>query len=149
MNPDYLKVLVGSDGCLTTALAEGEAVVLQVDGECMEPAVGHKASVRLTRSRFLIPGDVVAFYSPNIRRILCHRFLGYVRHNGAWRLVTMPDKGARHDPLVDVSAVLGKVTAQDRRVFRISLFDRLMALFRFTLCCLHHIIRRLTPLRLS
>lgn len=139
MNPDYLKVLFGPDGCLTTALTEGEEVVLQVAGYCMEPAVSHQASLRLKRPKFLVPGDVVAFYCPYLRRLVVHRFLGYVRRHGAWKLLTMPDRGARPDPLVDVSAVLGWVVAQGGRAYRTSLTERLEAIRRYALWCVRNI----------
>ncbi len=143
MNTDYLKMLIGPDGCLSAALAEGENVACQVDGECMAPAVGHQASVRLERPRFFVPGDVVAFYCPNFNRLLVHRFLGYVRRRGAWKLMTMPDQGVKPDPLVDMSAVLGRVIALDSRTYRISPFVRLTAIYRYALLCLRYVFRRL------
>jgi hypothetical protein len=145
MNPDYLKVLFGPGGCLTMALAEDEEVVLQVAGECMEPAVGHQASVRLEQPRFFVPGDVIAFYCPYLCRLLVHRFLGYVWRHGGWKLMTMPDRGSRLDPLVDVSAILGRVVAQDGQAYRISLADRLEAMRRYAIWCVRHIARRLIP----
>jgi hypothetical protein len=143
MNTGYLKVLIGPDGCLSEALAEGEKVVCQVAGECMEPAVGHQASVRLERPGFLLPGDIVVFYCPIFNRLLMHRFLGYVRRRGAWKLMTMPDQGVKPDPLVDISAVLGRVIAQDSRAYRISPIVRLEAIYRYALWCLRYILRRL------
>jgi len=145
MKPDYLKVLLGPGGCLTTALAEGEEVVLQVAGECMEPAVGHQASVRLKRPRFFVPGDVVAFYCPCLRRLLVHRFLGYVCRQGVWKLMTMPDRGARPDPLVEISAVLGRVVAHGSEAYRISPTERLEAIRRYSLWCAYYICRRFIP----
>ncbi len=145
MKTDYLKMLIGPGGCLSAALAEGEQVVCQVDGECMEPAVGHQASVRLDRLFFFIPGDVVAFYCPNFNRLLIHRFLGYLRWRGAWKLMTMPDKGVKPDPLVDISAVLGRVVALDSRTYRISPIVRLKAIYRYALWCLRYLFRRLLP----
>lgn len=145
MNTDYLKVLIGPGGCLSAALAEGEKVVCQVAGECMEPAVGHHASVRLERPGFFIPGDVVAFYCPNFNRLLIHRFLGYVRRRGAWKLMTMSDQGVKPDHLVDVSAVLGRVIAQDSRKYRISPPVRLVAIYHYALWCLRYVFRRLMP----
>ncbi len=142
MNPDYLKNLIGPDGCLTMALADGEEVVFQVAGECMEPAVGHQTSVRLERPRFFIPGDVVAFYCPYLHSLLVHRFLGYVRRRGAWKLMTMPDRGVKPDSLVDVSAVLGRVIAQDSRAYRISPVVRLEAIRRYALWCLRYIAKK-------
>jgi hypothetical protein len=130
MNPDYLKILFGPEGCLTTALAEGEEVVLQVTGECMKPAVGHQAMVRIERTKFFVPGDVVAFHCPHQRRLMVHRFLGYVRRRSAWKLMTMADQGTRPDSLVDASCVIGRVIAQGGRAYRIIPVARLKAIRR-------------------
>ena len=143
MNTDYLSVLLGPGGCIVSALAEGEGMVFQVAGNCMEPALNHQASVRLERSGFFIPGDVVAFYCPNLQRLMMHRFLGYVRRRGAWKLMVMADQGTRPDSLVDVSAVLGRVTARDNQRYRIFLFVRLRAMCRYAEWCFRLIARRL------
>jgi hypothetical protein len=143
MSPDYLNALIGTAGCLTTALAEGEQVVLQVAGECMEPAVKNQALVRLERPVFFLPGDVVAFYCPYMRRLMCHRFLGYVWRKGAWKLMTMSDRGISLDPLVDDSAVLGRVVALGDRLYQIPLVDRLKAICRYMQWCGRHIALRL------
>jgi hypothetical protein len=135
MSPDYLNALIGPAGILTTAFVEGEEVVLKVAGVCMEPALRHQSLVRLERPRFFIPGDVVAFYCPNMRRLICHRFLGYVWRRGAWKLMTMPDRGGRPDPLVDESAALGRVIALGERLYQIPLFDRLKAIYRYMQGC--------------
>ena len=143
MNTDYLNVLIGPGGCLSAALAEGEEIAFQVAGNCMEPAVAHQTSVRLERSVFFIPGDVVAFYCPNLQRLLMHRFLGYVRRRGAWKLMVMADQGTQPDSLVDVSAVLGRVTARDNQRYRISLFVRFRAMCCYAEWCFRLIARRL------
>jgi hypothetical protein len=145
MNTDYMKMLIGPDGFLTTALAEGEQVVLQVAGECMEPAVSHQASVQLERPKFFIPGDVVAFHCEHQHRLQVHRFLGYVRRRGSWKLMTMPDRGAKPDPLVDVSAILGRVIAQGGRIYRITPIARFEAIRRYALWCVRHIARCFIP----
>ena len=144
MNTDYLCVLIGPGGCLSEALAEGEEMVFQVAGNCMEPALNHQTSVRLERSGFFLPGDVVAFYCPNLKQLLMHRFLGYVRCRSAWKLMTMADQGTRPDSLADVSAVLGRVTARDNQRYRISLFVRLRTICRYAEWCFRLIARRLT-----
>lgn len=145
MNTDYLNVLIGPDGCLSSTLAEGEEMVFQVTGKCMEPAIGHQTSVRLERPRFFVPGDVVAFYCPHQRRLLMHRFLGYVRCRGSWKFMTMPDRGVKPDPLVDESAVIGRVIAQGGRAYRITPIARLEAIRRYALLCVRHIARWFTP----
>ena len=143
MNPEHLKVLFGPGGCLSAALAEGENVVCQVDGECMEPALGHQSSVELERPKFFIPGDVVAFHCESQGRLLVHRFLGYIRRRGVWKIMTMPDRGLKPDPFVDLSAVLGRVIARDNRSYRVSPIKRLGSIYRYTRWCLEYIFCRL------
>lgn len=143
MNRDHLKALLGPDGCLTKALSEGEEVVMRVAGDCMEPAICHRASLRLKRPRFLIPGDVVAFYCPVLRGLMVHRFLGYVRRHGVWKLVTMPDRGTSPDPPVDRSAVLGWVVARGGRAYRITPVERLEAIRRYVRWCVRRVIWRM------
>jgi hypothetical protein len=145
MSPDYLKAVLGPGGCLATALAQGEEVVLRVAGDCMEPDVGNQALVRLERPRFFVPGDVVAFHCPDQSRLLVHRFLGYVRRRGAWKLMTMADRGARPDPLVDISCALGRVIAQGSRTCQVAPATRLEAIRRYAVWCARHFARRLTP----
>jgi hypothetical protein len=144
MNSEYLNALIGPGGCITTALADGQEVVLQVAGECMQPAIGHQALVRLEKPVFYLPGDVIAFHCPNLNRLMVHRFLGYVWRRSAFKLMTKADQGAKPDPLIDMSAVLGRVAAYNNRAFRISLVDRLVAIFHFVLSCVYHIIRQPT-----
>lgn len=139
MSPYYLKALFGPGGCLTQALAEGEDVVLRVVGDCMQPDLCNQASVRLERPKFFVPGDVVAFHCPHQRRPLVHRFLGYVRRRGAWKLMTMADRGVRPDPLMDASCVFGRVIAQGGRAYRITPARRLEAIGRYALWCVRHL----------
>ncbi len=141
MNPDHMSALVGPGGCLTTALAEGDEVVLQVTGECMEPAVGHFAVARLKRAKVYVPGDVVAFCSPYQNRLLVHRLLGYVWRRGAWKLMTMSDRGVTPDPLVDASSVLGKVVALDNNAYRVSRRVRAQAVCRYAVWCVRSVQR--------
>ena len=75
----------------------------------MEPEVDDQAAVRVKRTRFLLPGDVVAFRVPQHNRLVVHRFLGYVRRRGEWRLMIKADRETGPDPLVATACVLGKV----------------------------------------
>lgn len=137
--------MLGAGGCLATALAEGEEVVLRVAGDCMEPEVGDRALVRLERPRFFIPGDIVAFHCPQQNRPLVHRFLGYVRRRGTWQLMTMADRGARPDALVEASQVLGRVIELEGSAYRVALLRRLEASRCFAVWCARHLARALTP----
>jgi hypothetical protein len=134
---------LGPDGCLAVALAEGEKAMLRVKGDCMEPDVRHQATVRVDRPRFFVPGDVVAFHCPHQNRLLIHRFLGYAPCRGAWKLMTMADRGVRPDPLVDRSRVLGRVIAQDGRAYRVAPARRLESLRRYLEWCARYFARRL------
>ena len=135
MNPDHLNALFGARGCITTALADGDALVLRVAGGCMHPDLADQTAVRLKQPRLFIPGDVVAFHCSKQNRLLVHRFLGYVWRRGTWQLMTMADRGARPDPLVDVSSVFGRVIAQGGRPYRIPPAKRLEAIQRYVLWC--------------
>jgi len=145
MNTDYLNALLGPDGCLTMALAEGEAVVLGVIGDCMQPEIGHLTSVRLERQRFFMPGDIVVFYCARQRRLLLHRLLGYVWRRGAWKALTMPDRGIRPDPLMDASQVLGKVIERGGKAYRVAPARRLEALMQYIKWCARRLATKISP----
>jgi hypothetical protein len=149
MRAEHLEAVLGPDGCLAAALAEGEQALLRVTGDCMEPDVRHQAAVRVERPGFYLPGDVVAFHCPRQNRLLMHRFLGYVRRRGAWKLMTMADRGARPDPLVELSQVLGRVIAQGNRAYRVAPARRLESLRRYLAWCLRYLARRGAALKMS
>ena len=139
MRPEYLKAMLGPNGCITTALAEGESMAFRVVGGCMEPDFRNQTWVLLERPEFFVPGDVVAFHCSKQNRLLVHRFLGYIWRRGTWKLMLMADRGICPDPLADASAVLGRVIAQGGRSYRITPTKRLEALWRYVLWC----VRRL------
>lgn len=141
MNPDHREAVLGPGGCLATALTDGEAVVFRVAGDCMEPEVDDRATVRLKRPGFLVPGDVVAFHDPQNHRLVVHRFLGYVRRRGEWKLLVKADRGVQPDPLVAKSCLLGKVITRDGEACRVSPAKRLKAVGQYTACCLRYFIR--------
>lgn len=142
INPNYLKVILGPGGCLTTALAKGEVVALKIVGDCMRPDLGNQSSVRLEWKRFYIPGDVIAFHCTHQQGLMVHRFLGYVWRRGGWKLITMADQGIRPDPLINASQVIGRVIAQDGREYRITPARRLGALCRYATWCARVLARR-------
>jgi len=145
MNLDQWNAAAGPGGCLATALADGDEVVLRVAGDCMEPEVDNQAAVRVKRVRFLVPGDVVAFRDPQRHRLVVHRFLGYVRRRGEWRLMIKSDRGAGPDPLVATACVLGKAIARDGEAVRVSVAKRLQATGQYAAWCLRGLIRRARP----
>lgn len=143
LTPEHLDAVLGAEGCLSAALAGGEDVALRIAGECMVPDLADGETVRLTLTRVLFPGDVVAFRCSTQDRLLVHRFLGYVRHRGSWKLMTMADRGSRPDPLVDPARFIGRVKLRGERHYRISPVRRLAALGRFVAWCCRLLRRRL------
>jgi hypothetical protein len=142
MNPDQWNATAGPGGCLAEALTDGEEAVFRVAGGCMEPAVDDLAAVRVRRTRFLVPGDVVAYRDPQSHRLVVHRFLGYVRRRGEWQLLIKADRGAGPDPLVEPSCVLGKSIARNGQACRVSWAKRLQAIGQYAACCLRGLFRR-------
>jgi len=145
MNPDHWNAAVGPGGCLAQALAKGDDAVFRVAGDCMEPEVDDRVAVRVKRTRLLVPGDVVAYRDSPRNRLVVHRFLGYVRRRGEWRLLIKADRGAGPDPLVAMSCVLGKAVAREGVACPISLAKRLQAMGQYAAWCLRGLIRRARP----
>lgn len=144
MSPEHLQALLGPDGCLGAALAAGETVVLRVDGGCMEPDLHHGATVQVARSRFLWPGDVVAFHCPYQKRFLMHRCLGYVRSRGAWKVMTMADRGASPDVLAELPRVLGRIGSHAGAPYRAPVTKRLESVLRYLFWSGRFLLRRHT-----
>ncbi len=144
MTAGHQPALLGPDGCLAAALAEGDAVVLRVSGVCMEPDLRSQALVRVERCRRFWPGDVVAFHCPQQNRLLMHRCLGYVRSRGVWKLMTMADRGPKPDVLVDLPRVLGRIRSYAGAPYRASPLKRLESMRRYALWTVRLLIRRLT-----
>lgn len=145
MNPDQWNAAAGPGGCLAKALTDGDEAVFHVTGDCMAPEVDDLAAVRVKRARFLVPGDLVAFRDPQRHRLVVHRFLGYVRRRGEWRLLIKSDRGARPDPLVATACVLGKAIARDGEAVRVSVAKRLQAMGHYAAWCTRGLIRRARP----
>jgi hypothetical protein len=109
----------------------------------MAPALSDGELVRLEWPGLLLPGDVAAFSCPTQDRLLVHRFLGYVRHRGAWKIMAMADRGSRPDPLVDRAHLIGRVRLRGGLVFRVSPTRRLEAMGRFVAWCFRFLCRRI------
>jgi hypothetical protein len=142
MKPEYRDALLGPDGCLAAALAGGEAVALRISGGCMEPTLADGSAVRIERTKFYVPGDVVAFHCPHQGRLLVHRFLGYVRRRGTWKLMTMPDRGLAPDPLVEASRVLGRVVGEGGTTHAVTPGRRLRSAAQYLRWSLRYAIRK-------
>lgn len=73
-----------------------------------------------------------------------HRCLGYVRSRGAWKLMTMADRGPSPDVLVDPPRVLGRIRSHAGAPYRASPLRRLESIRRYALWSARLLIRRLT-----
>ena len=104
-------------------------LTVRVQGTCMDSSIPDGSRVRIRQSRFPLPGDVVVV--PGEDRLLVHRVIGAYRRNGAWKILTRADRGARPDMAVPASAVIGKVVSTDGRPLRVPVGTRLLAFTRF------------------
>lgn len=143
MRPEHLQALLGPDGCLSAALADGLGAVLRIDGGCMTPDLAHHRPVRVERAGFFWPGDVVVFHCPYQGRLLMHRCLGYVRRRGTWTLMTMADRGIKPDVLVDLPRVLGRIAWHADAPYRVPARKRIASLRRYLFWCSRLFIRSL------
>lgn len=135
LTPEHLEAVLGADGCLLAALAAGDEAALRITGECMAPDLADGEAVRLDRPGLLLPGDVAAFRCATQDRMVVHRFLGYVRCRGRWKLMTMADRGGRPDPLVDPVNLIGRVKGRSGGPYRVPATKRLAAVGRFVGWC--------------
>ncbi len=143
MRLEHLQALLGPDGCLSAALADGEGAVLRIDGGCMTPDLAHQQPVRVERAGFFWPGDVVAFHCPYQGRLLMHRCLGYVRSRGTWKLMTMPDRGIKPDVLVDLPRVLGRIGSHAGAPYRPRIANRAECVRRYVVWSARFLLRRI------
>jgi len=107
-------------------LAAEESLRIRVRGSSMAPTLADGSTVELMPRSFYLPGDVVAFRSPN-QSLRVHRLLGYHRDNTGWKLVIKGDNATWIDTPVPVDRVLGRVCGGDcdRSVYNVSLRQRL------------------------
>lgn len=104
---------------LRALLADGP-LELRLNGECMAPALGDRATVRLRAVGVVWPGDVVA-YARGDGRLVVHRVVGW--RPGA--IFTQADHSDTADGAIPRADVLGSVD------LAVSVRDRLRALGRF------------------
>jgi hypothetical protein len=110
----------------------------------MRPQLLRGALVRVRATRWLWPGDVIA-YARSDGALSVHRFLGYAWKNGALHAVTKADAGTAADALTPISSVLGRVSTRDEWGTRLSIgtTDRLSAARWFLSSAAHGVARRL------
>jgi hypothetical protein len=91
-------------------LTEGSSVseaTLRIRGECMAPTLVDGMCASVGRASIVLPGDIVVFRTST--DLTAHRVLGYwVR---AWKLalVTKGDHCDRHDGVIELDRVIGRI----------------------------------------
>ena len=141
------KVFAGDDGRRMVALREiaGTAPLrIKVRGRCMSPTLQDGQVVDVERCRFYLPGDIVAYLSPQ-PQLVVHRLLGYRLTADGWALVTQADSAARPDNPVLPDQILGRVGSGSENRGLASLPLRLRALIRFAGAAFRALHRRLIP----
>lgn len=93
------------------ALVDGESVLLKVNGNSMLPVLKPGDRVKLQTANAYYPGDLIAYYSPNLDFEIVHRFVGKFRWRKDLRYSLIADNGGRADPLVSNSDILGRVVS--------------------------------------
>jgi hypothetical protein len=91
-------------------LSEGTAgshATLRIRGGCMAPALPDGTRVAARRARLVLPGDVVVFRGSN--DLTAHRVLGYWVRGFRLALVTRGDNCDRHDGLIELDRVVGRL----------------------------------------
>jgi hypothetical protein len=92
-------------------LAGERPLTVTVRGGSMVPLLSDGDRVALAPSRWLLPGDVVAFRAGD-GRLVVHRLLGY-RWAGGIAIVTRGDASLDPDPPVARDRLLGKVVGPE------------------------------------
>lgn len=85
-------------------------ITVRVSGDCMAPDLNDGQAVEVAPARLYWPGDVVV-YATGDGRLLGHRFLGYYRRRGRWKMLIRADNARGPDPGVLGDQVLGRVVS--------------------------------------
>jgi hypothetical protein len=99
------------------ALAAEAPVAATVRGTSMAPLLADGDRVTISRARFYLPGDVVAFRAgpAGEERIVVHRLLGYRLHRRRLACVTRGDAAPQPDPPFPLRELLGRVVTHPGR----------------------------------
>jgi signal peptidase I len=85
-----------------------EPIPVTIRGDCMVPLLNDGDRVRIKKSRFYIPGDILVYCDGN-GDLISHRMLGYYFWKSEWRLLIKADNVHKPDGGVTTNRVLGKV----------------------------------------
>lgn len=106
-------------GLIQDFLRAQEALTAQVTGDCMAPVIPNGSLVSIRRRNYYSPGDIVAFCDSK-GQLVCHRFLGYARSRGCWKVITKADNAQSRDGLEDTDSVLGRVVGVNQQPLKIA-----------------------------
>lgn len=116
-------------------------LTVQLTGACMTAAISPGSELRLENCYWYYPGDIIA-YQRSTEDLVSHRFLGYVRGRGGWRVITRADNARRADAPAPVQSVLGRVTHVDGQPYQPYLRIRIRAFVGWTSAVLGWVGRR-------
>lgn len=120
INPKHVDIVFD----IARESAETGELTLVVAGDCMRPALANGDAIRVGRAKHYLPGDVVAFRTD--KTLVVHRVLGWAPEaGGGLGVVTRGDHCTRHDGVVPLSRMLGRVAVP------VGLCDRVKALLAF------------------
>lgn len=90
-------------------IAVDDCLTMTIRGDCMKPVLFDGETIRVTKKRVYLPGDILVFQGA-ARNFTCHRFLGYALTLKGIRVMTKADNGDQCDGLVQIKDIIGKVT---------------------------------------
>jgi hypothetical protein len=102
------------------------ALPARVNGGCMAPVIQDGDLVLSRQCKRYWPGDIVTHISSG-DRLVCHRFLGYVRYRRKWLAITRADRERTHDAPRETEWLLGKIVKINGRDHSVSLRERVRA----------------------
>ena len=117
--------------CVQARLRDGESVVANISGSCMNPTLRDGDQVTIVSRRHYLPGDVIAYFCPCLETWIAHRFLGYVLTNHQWKFMLMADSACKPDILIEKKYIIGKVVATEFDAFPVRLSQRFTATRRY------------------
>jgi signal peptidase I len=117
--------------CVQTSLQQGESIVVNISGSCMEPELRDGDRVTIESRSHYFPGDIVAYFSPYQETWLVHRFLGYVYADHGWKFMLMADTANKPDILVRKENIIGKAIATESDACPVRFSRRFQAITRY------------------
>ena len=125
-------------------LASEKPLRLRVEGTSMTPLALPGQCVEISRARFYLPGDVIAFRAGD-GRLWLHRVLGYWPRGWRLGLVTRGDASPSYEAAFGLDDVVGKVRGGECSplLAGVPVRHRLWAVGRFLALVGRRLIRRL------